>query len=61
MRVDDENVSLTMIFKVLAMQEKTICRTLNMFKNCGRLLVGLVWVPSERADELWEHRGYVND
>lgn len=36
-------------------------KTLNQFKLCGSLLVGLVWVPNERVPELLSHRSQLAD
>ena len=45
---DADDVSLVMVYKQFLTKDQIIYRTLNMFKLCNRLLVGLVWVPSKR-------------
>ena len=42
-----DGVSVVQVYKQILVREKTIYRTLNMFKECNSLLVGLVWVPAK--------------
>ena len=52
----EEDVSLVMVYKQFLLKDQVIYSTLNMFKNCGGLLVGLVWVPAKNKDEFFERR-----
>lgn len=49
---DETGISLIKIYKAHIMRERAIAKTLNMFKSVGSLLVGLVWIPEERTQEL---------
>jgi V-type H+-transporting ATPase subunit a len=47
---DLDDVSLVMVYKQFLKKDQIIYSTLNMFKSCKTLLVGLVWVPSKFKD-----------
>ena len=53
---DADDVSLVMVYKQFLTKDQIIYRTLNMFKPCGKLLVGLVWVPSKQQSEFFDAR-----
>lgn len=43
-----DKFSYVAIYKQFLNRERTIFKALNMFKDCGSLLVGIVWVPTYR-------------
>lgn len=45
---NQDNYSIIQVYKQFINKEKTIYKALNMFKDCGKHLVGIVWVPSYR-------------
>jgi len=47
----NHEISYVAIYKMLVNRERLIARTLNLFKNCGNYLVGLVWVPADRYSD----------
>ena len=53
---DADDVSLVMVHKQFLAKDQIIYRTLNMFKSCKTLLVGLVWVPEKLKDTFFEKR-----
>lgn len=53
---DADDVSLVMVYKQFLTKDQIIYRTLNMFKSCNRLLVGLVWVPTKFKDLFFNAR-----
>lgn len=44
----NNDISYVPIYKMLVNKEKVIVRSLNMFKNSGTYLVGLIWIPADR-------------
>ena len=40
-----EDISLILVYKYFIEKEKEVYKTLNMFKECGGLFVGLMWIP----------------
>ena len=40
-----EDISLILVYKYFIEKEKEVYKTLNMFKECGGLFVGLIWIP----------------
>lgn len=50
-----ESLSYVAIYKQFLHRERTIYKALNMFKDCGNLLVGVVWVPTYRKSEFLNH------
>lgn len=53
---DADDVSLVMVYKQFLAKDRIIYSTLNMFKSCKTLLVGLVWVPNKYKDKFFERR-----
>jgi len=53
---DTDDVSLVMVYKQFLKKDRIIFSTLNMFKSCKTLLVGLVWVPSKYREKFFEKR-----
>lgn len=53
---DKDDVSLVMVYKQFLKKDQIIYRTLNMFKSCNRLLVGLVWVPTKYKEQFFSAR-----
>jgi len=49
------NFSYVAIYKQFINRERTIYKALNMYKDCGSLLVGVVWVPTYRKSEFLNH------
>lgn len=47
-----DDVSLLQVYKHFILREKAIYRTLNMFKSCNTLAVGLIWVPAKFEQNL---------
>lgn len=51
-----EQLSLLKVYKQFLIREKTIYQTLNMFKTCNTLLVGLAWVPTKNTQDLFDKK-----
>jgi len=54
------NVSVVQVYKQFLVREKTIYKTLNMFKQCNSLLVGLVWVPAKYEQDFIEKKNQMS-
>jgi len=55
-----ESLSIIQVYKQFLIKEKTVYKTLNMFKNCNSLLVGLVWVPSKYETDFFTARNHMS-
>jgi hypothetical protein len=47
-----DDISTIMVYKHFIQKEKEVYKTLNMFKQCGQLFAGLVWIPTKYEDTL---------
>ena len=53
---DADDVSIVMVYKLCLAKDQIIYSTLNMFKPCSHLLVGLIWVPAKYRETFFEKR-----
>ena len=49
---DQDELSMILVYKHFVQKERTLYKTLNLFKVSNRLLIGLVWVPVKYEDAL---------
>ena len=50
---DQGDLSTILVYKHFLQKEKEVYRTLNLLKQSGQLLVGLVWVPVKYEEALF--------
>ena len=50
---NQKDLSQILIYKHYITQQREIYKTLNMFKECGGLFVGLFWIPIKYENALF--------
>ena len=57
---DNNDLSTMLVYKHFIAKEKELYKTLNMFKECGALFVGLIWIPVKYEEALFTKKNDMN-